>query len=137
MFTEKGPNTNPAQYGKEAWNLTLFAEDVKIQAGNEHNLQELLTAAGDWAVHYGMNWNIKKCTTVRDTGQQWTPSLKLQGQGIRNDTKAEYLGVTESSKGTNTDANIRRIQRANITGLKLKHLGLHSGTLTMATVLQI
>lgn len=72
---------------------------------------------------------------VRAVAQHATTCLKLHAKVIKDDTNAEYLGATASTKGTNIDANIQSIRSARITGRKRKQLGLHSGFLTTSTLL--
>lgn len=46
--------TAPEPGPRPAWNLTMFADDVKVQAVNSRILQERLVEASDWAVRHGL-----------------------------------------------------------------------------------
>lgn len=128
---------NGKQTTEQAWQMTLFADDVKIQAKDDKVLQRLLDAASGWACKYGMTWNSSKCTIIRTGDVEQAPQLKISGREIKNSTKAEYLGITATAKGTAPDATIRRIGNAVKMAMGLRNAGIHFGKATTTTLIRI
>lgn len=123
--------------GQGTWDVTLFADDVKLQVVKEAALQKLLTASTAWAQDYEMEWSVGKCSILRrgTTGQHAT--MELDGQAITNEAEAEYLGVTATAQGTTQKASLTRAKKA--TGLlhMLRNKGVHSGSVTTRRLLTI
>lgn len=131
------PPTNATNRGEREWQMTLFADDVKLQAKDERLMQRLLTAATKWAHRYEMTWSAGKCTIVRKNEQTEADTLEIGGQSIKNSTRAEYLGITATASGTAEDSTVERIKKAKKIAASLKQAGIHYGKATTDTLLRI
>lgn len=73
----------------QLWQVTTFADDVKIQAGDVNMMQHLPTAATERAEENVMTRNAKKCTIVTQDGNTQEPPLVIGGKQINNSDNAE------------------------------------------------
>lgn len=119
------------------WDLTMFADDVKVQAETEVVLQPLLNTLATWAKEHGMTWNVNKCHIVGTGNPTPRAPLKLAGSEVGTANKAEYLGVSIDARGTLADTNIRRIESAIKMSYALGRAGIQCGKVITATMLEI
>lgn len=117
--------------------MTLFADDVKMQARNERILQNLLTAASAWANDFGMAWNVGKCAIVRTEEHMNSPSPHISGQQIQNHKQETYLVVTATADGTGVEATIERIENTTKSVIAVKRAGTHPGTTNTSLLIGI
>ena len=101
-----------ARFSADHVRITLFCDDVKIQAVSPRLLQEALDVATDWAKQAGMTWSIKKCHVLEPEKVDNQGTYYLAGQQIRVKEKAEYLGVTLRGSSISADKNVERVKAA-------------------------
>lgn len=133
--TEADQSATPERAAK--WDTTLFADDVKIQSKDETTLYMLISASESWATNFGMEWNVGKCTVLWRGCTRSTPHLMMNGQIIKNDSQAEYLGISVDAAGTKAAANAKRLKGTTALLHTLKRNGVHGETVTTHTLLQI
>lgn len=63
--------------------------------------------------------------------------LDKSGQKISSGRRTDYLGLTATASGTAADATIRRIHVAMGLAMALRNAGVHSGTVTTATLIEV
>lgn len=64
----------------QPWQMTIFADDVKIQTKDENMMQHLLTGTIEPAEEHRMTRNAKKCTILRKEGNTHARLLVTNGQ---------------------------------------------------------
>lgn len=122
--------------GAKTWDITMFADDVKLQADDSPTLQQALNATGTWATKYNMTWNIDKCTVM--IPRDWGNTLFcLMGKQITQATTAVYLGMTAKADGISPAACISRIQKARSRIKLLRSCGIHAGKIASDMMLAI
>ena len=101
-----------ARFSDEQVRITLFCDDVKIQAVSSRKLQEALDVATEWAKQAGMTWSIKKCHILEPEGVKFSGNYYLAGEQIGVKESAEYLGVTLRGTTLAVDKNLNRVKAA-------------------------
>ena len=92
--------------------VSMFADDVKLQAQDPDSLQKALDVSSEWATEHKMSWNVKKCHILQPESAEQPGEYLLSGQKMRVSTSAEYLGVTLTRGALATDRNIQRVKSA-------------------------
>ena len=100
------------RFGDEQVRITLFCDDVKIQAASQRELQEALDVATAWAKEAGMTWSVKKCHILEPEGVEIPGKYYLAGQQIGVKESAEYLGVTLRGTKISADKSLERVRAA-------------------------
>lgn len=126
-----------AQGPEDVWDLTLFADDVKLQVQDEELLARLLRASSDWADKHGMQWSVNKCAILREPKAEKGSPFELSGQQVENRIEADYLGVTATATGTSHVKCIKRIKKATAFLHQPRGNGIHHGTMTTNSMLAI
>lgn len=72
--------------------LTLFADNFKLQAKIETELQEMPTGAERWAIKFGMTWSVGKCEVLAHEIANNTKKFELSGQEVQYEDHVDYLG---------------------------------------------
>lgn len=121
----------------ERWDVTLIADDVKLQAHNEAILQKLLNYSSAWAARYGMEWSANKCVVFREAATDNEHTMELSGRQVAMKTELEYLGIMASATGTTHTKEAERVKKATSALLLLRNNRVHSGTVNTHTLLGI
>lgn len=129
-------NTNAKNIGKDKWEATLFADDIKLMAANAKILQGLLDVSGDWAKQVGMVWSTKKSSVLGPRTTEQT-QFKLNGEVVQWVPRATYLGADINNQGVLAGGSIERVRKGRRKIHLLRTLGLHAGTLPAGTLLNI
>lgn len=129
-------NMNAENIGKDKWEVTLFADDIKVMAANAKILQGLLDVSGDWATEAGMVWSTKKCSVL---GPRTTehPQFKLNGELVQWVPRATYLGTDIKNEGVLAGGSVERVRKSRRKLHLLRTLGIHAGALPAGTLLNI
>ena len=101
-----------ARFTDDKVRITLFCDDVKIQAVSPRELQEALDVATEWAEQAGMTWSVKKCHILEPEGVDIPGKYYLAGKEIRVKESVEYLGVTLRGTKLAADKNLERTKAA-------------------------
>lgn len=123
--------------GGQTWEITMFADDVKMQATNAKMMQHLLHTATSWAARHGMVWSTIKCKTLRTTAEMRDPKLELAGVKMDNSEQTEYLAVTATTLGTGDEATHNRISKTMRMAQALRREGIHYGSLDSNLLLRV
>ena len=120
--------------------LSMFADDVKIQAKTAAGLQGALEVCTKWAIETRSTWNVKKCHVLEPdlpghAGPRGT--YYLAGQKVSVSESAEYLGVTLRGDSIVTDKNIERAKAACQRIGMLKAIGINRKQVTSAQLVDI
>lgn len=118
------------------WDITMFADDVKIQAVDYSTLQLLLKHVERWAQDNGMTWGVSKCAVLTETRPRPEPLL-LAGSALEYRDEAEYLGVSATATGVSETKSINRLRGAKSKLNLLRNMGVHSGRIPSAQMLRI
>lgn len=108
VAAERSRNAHSIRYLARTWQITLFSDDVELEAKHADVLPELLDAATNWAKRFIMTRNAKGWVDVRFDKHMNAPTLQISGQIIKNYKQATYLGVTVTAEGTDGDATVTR-----------------------------
>lgn len=120
----------------EDWEVTLFADDVKLMAKEPGLLQDLLWDSEKWANETGMLWSIKKCH-ILTTPDRPMQRFELCGETIQIATKTCYLGVLITNNGVLAEGSTERVKKARFKVQLLRKLGLHAGIVSAKALLDI
>lgn len=114
------------QAGVLSWAITMFADDVKLQANNRETMQQLLDIASQWAVNREMIWAPQKCfvITARPTAYE-AEQLTLAGSKIQEVTEETYLGVSINTRGTTDRKTLERVRKASNLARCIRHEGVN------------
>lgn len=134
-ITTPGNRTDPT--GTPQWEPKIFADDVKFQALNEETLQRLLNIATDWEKTYGKVWITDKGHILSVEPERQNTPLTLAAENLETKTTASYLGITESARRTEPEANIYRITSTLKLAHRMRELRLHWGQPTTSEPLGI
>lgn len=130
--------SQPSQYSPASnWNVTLFADDVKLQGKDGNTIQKLIAESELWAKQFGREWNVNICNVLWPGNIARVPQIIMNIRKIDNDSEAEYPGISASAGGTTSKANAKRLKGAVAMLHILKRHGIHSGTATSYLLLRI
>ena len=109
------PSNDPSAIPSSA----LLADDVIIYARLRRLLQDKLDNCTSWAATNNMTWNPKKCfvilqeDTLQCNSDMHQQPLSIAASPLTEKKTQEYLGVTLSSNGIQTERNVERAQAAS------------------------
>lgn len=121
---------------KELWEVTMFADDVKLQASSKQALQALLDGATKWAAQTGMAWNVAKCKVLAPPWDE-NHHFTLTKQTVPNCKEVTYLGISVNVLGLGTSASIEKVKAARMRVRLLRSSGIHAGKVPGRTMLDI
>lgn len=116
--------------------ITMFADDLKIQSHEEQTIQKALDVCTSWGGKYHMRWNTAKSMAMGPKADVHN-KLTLQGQHLKTVQLAAYLGVATTASGTTEKECMRRIQNAMKRANMLRAVNVHDHNYTAATMWEI
>ena len=117
--------------------ISLFADDVKIQAKNQEALKASIKICSEWADDFGMQWSTKKCHILEPTHINDPGKYILSGKELMPCKQATYLGVTLGSENILPTKNLARVENAVKRLNMLRACGLNRQTLSSAKLINI
>ena len=103
---------------KEEVEISLFADDVKVQAASSKGLQMALDVSTAWAEDTKATWSVSKCHILEPETVSEPGKYELAGKQIEVVEAAEYLGVSLKHGRIDTTRNVSRVRAA------IRRLGL-------------
>lgn len=98
---------------RNRWDVTLFADDVKLRKNRVDTMNKLLKASEDCALIYGMKWAPEKCRKIMYTGPHETSlAFILINQEVLITKAATYLGITATPTEVADDETRQRLHQA-------------------------
>lgn len=91
--------------------IVMFADDVKLKAKTQRDLQGTLDESTKWAAENDMTWSTKKCYTL-ETNQAEAYSYQISGEQIQPTPSMQYLGITMDGKRVQDASTIKRCKIA-------------------------
>ena len=116
--------------------ISMFADDVKIQATSAQALQVALNICTQWASVYKMTWNTKKCHILAPPSAA-SQNYELCGSVIAQKQNAVYLGVSISYLSTTSHRSIERVISATRRIDMLRQSGLSRQQVPSATLIAL
>ena len=117
--------------------VSMFADDVKLQARNRESLQQALDVSSEWASENKMVWNVKKCHVLEPHKVTETSQYFLSGEAMSVSDSAEYLGVTLHHGRVTCEKNMQRVKVACQRIGMLKAAGIHRKHVPSAKLVNI
>lgn len=128
----------PRFCGKKQWDITIFADDVKLHARTRELLQRMLTIATNWAARFEMIWAPNKCVILTTPEEREIgPALVLANTPVKEEERATYLGMTITAKGVADTESVARISRATRLAHMLRAEGINTTTLSMTALTKV
>lgn len=105
-------------------NSLFFADDGKLQAHNEFDMQVLLDICEAWSLRVGMRFSPTKCYVISNSTET---ALKLYGEGLPIKKEELYLGVPINAQGINWNSlTTQRTNNARNTTITLSRFGFNA-----------
>lgn len=98
--------------GKERLEISIFADDGKIQTTLASFMNTFLRKPGVWAKAKGVKWSTNSCQMIAGDNTNQKETFLLAGERLRVTDKATYLVVTATSEGVKDHKSIDRIRKA-------------------------
>ena len=130
MDSEPGLNSENCQ-------ISLFADDVKIQARDKMVLTKSIKVCSEWAEVYGMLWSTRKCHILEPSQMAEPGKYNLSGKELSCCNQAIYLGVTLGKDNILPVKNLSRVENAAKRINMLKACGLSRQNLSSAKLINI
>ena len=117
--------------------VSMFADDVKLQAKCPQDLQRALDVSTEWARAHKMTWNVKKCHILQPASGASPGDYQLSGQKMLISASTEYLGVNLHRGILSTQRNIQRVKAACQRIGMLKAAGISRKLVPSSTLVNI
>ena len=128
-------NSDPST--KEEVEISLFADDVKVQSASAKGLQMALDVSTAWAEDMKATWSVSKCHILEPETVSEPGKYVLAGKEVDVAESAEYLGVTLKHGRIDATRNILRVRAAMNRLNMLKAIGVNRKRVPSAQLVAI
>lgn len=120
---------------KTRWAVTMFADDVKINASDPAVLQQLLSISELWSRSNGMRWSTSKCLALTAADPNLGLTFQLSGDTIRTARYARYLGYDITNNAVTATGSVERLKKARNRLHLLKEANINAKTMNSLMLL--
>lgn len=99
---------NKPQYNRHT-DITMLADDIKLQTTTKAQLQNVLKQCDEWATKNEMIWSVRKCAVMSQEDE--TMDLYLMGKIIAQKSQATYLGITTTAWETSAEDVLKEFRK--------------------------